>query len=240
MKAAFRIRRFDPEHAPEPYWQQYEVEWTPDTVVLSALHDIHDNQDGSLAYRYSCRGAICGSCAMRINGTAALACKTRLGDLDTGSPVTLEPLLNMHVIKDLVVDQEPFFASLREVLPWLEGGGRPPQEPFVLDDLMESYNQDQYKRATDCILCECCLSDCPKRHEDESFRGPAALLSAFKRYHHPQEPSPRDRLERAVEPGGVFDCDRHGRCTKVCPKNCRPMSAIILLERQARQEGIGP
>ena len=238
MRATFKIRRFDPERSPEPYWQSFDVDCEPGTVVLYALHDIQENQDGSLAYRYSCRGAICGSCAMRINGYAALACKMQVSALDTTQPVVIEPLLNSSVIKDLVVDQRPFFAALRSVMPWLSDGGADPREPQCLDDLMSNQNKDQFLRSADCIMCQSCFSDCPKRGEDESFAGPAACLATYKRVCHPQEPDAAGRLKKACEPGGIFDCDRHGNCVKVCPKDCRPMRAIMMLRRRATEDGL--
>jgi len=238
--ATFRIRRLNPDVSPEPFWQEFEAEWGQGDVVLHALHSIQETQDGTLAFRYSCRGAICGSCAMRINGAAALACKTQIAGLDRSKPIVLEPLLNSPVIKDLVVDQGPFFASLRSIMPWLDPGGRDPHEPYTLDALMSRNDHDQFQRSTDCIMCQSCFSDCPKRREDPSFLGPATCLAAYKRIHHPQAPDAAERLRRACEPGGVFACDRHANCVKVCPKDCRPMRAILFLQRQANEAGVVP
>ena len=239
MRAVLNIRRFNPEKAPEPYWQEFEVDWESAAVILYALHDIHDTQDGTLAYRYSCRGAICGSCAMRINGKAGLACKTQLSELDTSKAIALEPLLNLHVVKDLVVDHEPFFAALRRTMPWLNEGGRDPHEAFTSEELMKAPQKDQFLRSTDCIMCQSCFSDCPKRQEDDGFAGPAACLAMYKRICHPQEPDVQSRLEAACAAGGVFGCDRHANCIKVCPKDCRPMRAIMMLRQRADAEGIG-
>lgn len=237
MKATLRIRRFQPETSPDPYWEDFEVEWQPGKVVLYALHDIHDEQDGTLAYRYSCRGAICGSCAMRINGAAALACKTQIEALDTDEPIVLEPLLNMDVVKDLVVAHEPFFASVREIMPYLTEEARPGGEAFTLDETMDRPHKDEYLRSTDCILCQSCFSDCPKRQEDPGFEGPATCLARYKRVYHPQEADPMARLKEAAAPGGVFDCDQNTNCNRVCPKNCLPMRAILMLQRRAKAEG---
>lgn len=239
MKVAFRVRRFDPDRSGEPYWRQYDVECAEGVVVLYALHEIHDTQDSTLAYRYSCRGAICGSCAIRIDGEAALSCKTQVAELDTTKPITLEPLLNSDVIKDLVVDQGPFFRALGTVMPWLNDG-RDPRAPFTLDDTMKAPEKDEWLRSTDCIMCQCCFSDCPKRTEDAAFTGPAACLAMYKRLYHPQEADPSRRLREAVGPGGVFDCDRHANCVKVCPKDCRPMRAIMMLQRRAESDGVKP
>ena len=238
MQAVFRIRRFDPDRSDDPYWQNYEVDFEEGTVVLYALHAIHDRQDGTLAYRYSCRGAICGSCAVRINGTAVLSCKTQISELDTSKPIVIEPLLNSNVIKDLVVDQEPFFAALRAMLPWLSEGARSGEERYTLDERMNAAEKDEFLRSTDCIMCQCCFSDCPKRGEEESFRGPAACLAMYKRITHPQETDCEARLEEAAQAGGIFDCDRHANCVKVCPKDCRPMRAIVMLQRRAKEEGL--
>ncbi len=233
MPTTFNIRRFSPERSPAPYWQEFVVDCEPGWVVLQALHAIHDEQDGTLAYRYACRGAICGSCAMRINGAAALACKTQTASLDTSQPITIEPLLNMSVVKDLVVDHEPFFAALRETMPWLTESARSADDTFTLDETLSKQEKDQFLRANDCIMCQSCFSDCPKRREDESFAGPAACLAMYRRIHHPQEPNAASRLKAACAPGGVFGCDKHANCVKVCPKDCRPMRAITMLQRKA-------
>ena len=240
MIATFRIRRANPAVSPGVHWQDYEVDCGPGTVALYALHEIHDHHDGTLAYRYSCRGAICGSCAIRINGTAALACKTQISELDTSKPIVLEPLLNSDVIRDLVVDQDPFFAALRTTMPWLTEGGRDPHEPYTLDETLSKQEADQFGRSTDCIMCQSCFSDCPKRATDADFIGPAACLGAYRRIYHPREPQATDRLTAVCEPGGIFDCDRHANCVKVCPKDCRPMRAIMFLRRKAQAEGIAP
>ncbi len=240
MTATFRIRRSDPARSPEPYWEDFEVDVEPGMVVLYALHAIQEEQDGTLAYRFSCRGAICGSCAVRINGAAALACKTQVAELDTSQPIVIEPLLNSDVIRDLVVDQGPFFESLRSQMPWLSDGGRDPHESFTFDETMNRQEEDQFNRSTDCIMCQSCFSDCPKRQEGPSFIGPAACISVFRRVYNPQEPSPKDRLEAACGDDGLYACDKHANCIRVCPKDCRPMRGITMLQRRAKAEGIVP
>jgi succinate dehydrogenase / fumarate reductase iron-sulfur subunit len=235
MKATLRIRRFNPERSPDPWWQEFEVDWGPGTVVLYALHDIQERQDAALAYRYSCRGAICGSCAMRINGVAALACKTQIASLDVTKPILVEPLLNMPVIKDLVVDHDVFFRSIRSIFPWLTDHAKSGSRPIMLDKSMNATEKDQFLRSTDCIMCQACFSDCPKRLADARFEGPATCLAMYTRVYHPQEPDAASRLKEACRPGGVFDCNRHGNCVKVCPKDCRPMRAILMLQTRSKQ-----
>jgi len=238
MNITFRIRRFDPEQNSEPRWQEYTLDVEPGTVVLYALHRIHDRQDGTLAYRYSCRGAICGSCAMKINGVARLACKTQIKEIaGEGRTVTLEPLLNLPVIKDLVVDQEPFFAEVRKTYPWLiEGEPRKPDEPMDYGAGMSKQELDQWRRSAHCIKCQSCFSDCPKRQEDEGFIGPEACVDIYKHVYDPRETEVGERLQRAAAPGGVFDCDKHAQCVKVCPKDIRPMRAITFLQRRIEKE----
>ncbi|NOZ20908.1 MAG: 4Fe-4S dicluster domain-containing protein [Planctomycetes bacterium] len=234
MNVALNIQRCNPETDSDPHWQEYVLSVEPGMVVLSALHEIHDHQDGTLAYRYACRGAICGSCAMRINGTARLACKTQIKEIaDDGDTITVEPLLNEPVIKDLVVDQGPFFAEVRKAMPWLvEKGKREPDQPLDYGADMSKQELDQWERSAYCIKCQACFSGCPKRLEDPSFIGPEACVDIYKHTYDPREAKREERLARAGEKGGVFDCDKHGVCVKVCPKDIRPMRAITFLQRR--------
>ena len=242
MEAGLRIRRFDPGRSPDPWWQEYRVEVQPGDVVLSLLHRIQDEIDGSLAFRYACRGAICGSCAMRINGSAGLACKTLIdGAASDRRPVVLEPLLNTPVVKDLVVDQEPFFREIRRTRPWLiEGQGRAPDDPLDYAAGMNAQEYDEWNRTAVCIRCLACFSDCPKRGQDQSFVGPEACVDIYKRAYDVREGESQSRLKRASGPGGVFDCDRHGVCVKVCPKDVRPMRAILFLQDRINDKGGWP
>jgi len=232
MEASLRIRRFDPGRSPDSRWQEYRVGIQPGDVVLTVLHRIQDEIDASLAFRYACRGAICGSCAIRINGSAGLACKTRIDRIvpDRG-PIVLEPLLNAPVVKDLVIDQEPFFREIRRARPWLIGASRrAPDDPLDYAAGMNAQEYDEWNRAAVCIRCLSCFSDCPKRAQDQGFIGPEACVDIYKRVYDVRDGEARSRLERASGPDGVFDCDRHGVCVKVCPKDVRPMRAILFLQ----------
>lgn len=239
MKVTFRIRRYDPEHRPAPWQQEYAVEVPDGTVVLDALHEIRNRQDSTLAYRFSCRGAICGSCAMRINGAAALACKTQLSAIaKEGDTITLEPLLNMAVIRDLVVDQEPFFKEMRERMPWLlDEHHRKLDEPVQYGREMAAHELDQWNRSGDCIKCQACFSDCPKRLQDAGFVGPEACVDIYRWAMDPRDTAHDQRKADALAPGGVRACDKHGNCVKVCPKDVRPMRAIMFLRKRYGVEG---
>ena len=237
MTVTFKIRRLDPRKSDQPWDQEYDVDAAPGQVVLYALHEIHDRQDPTLAYRYSCRGAICGSCAIRINGVAALACKTQMsGVAKEGDTVAIEPLMNLHVIRDLVVDQKPFFEYMRCNHAYLIN-----EHERALDEAvdpvgdMSKQEYDQWNRSIDCIKCQACLSDCPKRAEDEGFEGPAACVEVYKHAMDARERNRQERILGAAEAGGIWDCDQHANCIKVCPKDCRPMRAINFLRRRVEK-----
>ncbi|MEW6358952.1 MAG: succinate dehydrogenase/fumarate reductase iron-sulfur subunit [Planctomycetota bacterium] len=238
MNVTFRIQRYNPETDNAPHWEEYPVAVEPGMVVLSALREIHDHRDGTLAFRYSCRGAICGSCAMRINGEARLACKIQIKEIaGDGDAITVEPLLNEPVVKDLVVDQTPFFAEVRKTMPWLVAGRkRRPDEPIDYGAAMSKQEVDQWQRSACCIKCQACFSDCPKRREAPTFIGPEACVDIYKYAYDPRDAEAEERLRRASQKGGVFDCDRHGICVKVCPKDVRPMRAIMSLQRRIEKE----
>ena len=235
MNATLRIRRTGPGEGAPPRWQEYQVSMPEGSVVLEALHEIHDRQDPTLAYRYSCRGAICGSCAMRIQGVAALACKTQLASVaEEGGTVVLEPLSNLPVVRDLVVEQGPFFEAMRSARPWLASAEeRELDAPLDYGEGMTRQELDQWRRSLTCIRCQACFSDCPKRAEAPRFIGPAACVDIYKYAMDPRSADAEERLQRAQEPGGVQDCDRHANCVKVCPKDVRPMRAIQFLRKRA-------
>lgn len=238
MKVTILILRFDPARARgKSWWQDYTVEVDRRDVVLSALHEISDHQDSTLAYRYSCRGAICGSCAVRINGVAALACKTRIEHAASNGRITLEPLANLPVLRDLVIDQEPFFREMRRTYPWLvEEHHRGVDEPLNMAAEMSRAEHDQFERSLYCIKCACCFSDCPRRLEEPRFSGPEACVDIYKHAWDVRDRTQHKRLKRASKPGGVFDCHKHGNCVKVCPKDVRPMRAITLLQNRIKKE----
>lgn len=242
MQVTFKIRRLDPARPRQPYWQEFPVEAAAGMVVLDALHEIHDRQDGTLGYRYSCRGAICGSCGVRINGVARLTCKTQVRTVaDDGGTVTLEPMLNLPVIKDLVVDQEPFFEAMRRTSPYaIQKEDRALDASVDYAAGMSDAELDEWNRSSYCIKCQACFSDCPKRLEDATFIGPAACVDIFKHVYDVRDDAAEERMQAAASPGGVFACDRHANCVKVCPKDIRPMRAIVMLVNRAKKAGLAP
>ena len=235
MEVTVRVKRYNPEaENPAPYWADYTVETDPFTTVLDTLIKIREEVDGSLALRCSCRSAICGSCAMRINGHATLACKTRVSDISPGGePVTVEPAGVMPVIKDLVVDMTLFWDKVRAVEPWLQPEGPEPEGEYIAP------NQDMLHLAgvMDCIMCGACVSDCTVLEVDPNFLGPAALAKAYRFVADPRDSQDKARLEALSQHTGIWDCTRCYECVQVCPKGVAPMDRIMAMRDKAMRAG---
>jgi succinate dehydrogenase / fumarate reductase iron-sulfur subunit len=204
-------------------------------TVLDSLIEVREYHDGTLSLRCSCRSAICGSCMMRVNGRARLACKTQVRSLvDEGEEVTVEPGGNLPVIKDLVVDMAPFWDKVRAVKPWLQPAGPPPEREYLVpNEAMNALNE-----VMNCIMCGACVADCTTLEVDKSFLGPAALAKAWRFVGDPRDASELARLREYSEPSGMWDCTRCNMCVEVCPKDVKPMDQILKLRAQAVHDGI--
>ena len=240
MDVTVRIRRYDPEAGnPESYWQDFPLTLDDSATVLDALIKIREEQDGTLSLRCSCRSSICGSCAMRINGHAALACKTQASKaIDDGNTIVIEPAGVMPVIKDLVVDFDLFWDKIREVEPYLQPQGEEPEGEYIASN--ESMRQ--LSLVTGCIMCGACVSDCTVLEVDPTFLGPAALAKAYRFTADPRDGDAdgvsKERLEKLVEATGMWDCTRCGECVTACPKGVDPMGRIMALRDQAMEAGL--
>lgn len=240
MQATLKVRRYTPEAAAgdggarEPQYQTYTLDVPEYFTVLDALIKIREELDGTLAVRCSCRAAVCGSCAMRINGQSRLACKTRLITIaPQGQRVTVEPMANMPLLKDLVVDMEPFWAKVRAVEPWLQPTGpRPEREYIVPNEAMLGLNG-----VMACIMCGACVSACTVLEIDQSFLGPAALAKAFRFVRDPRDGRTRERLGALSQYGGIWDCTHCFECVTACPKGVAPMDRILELRHDAVRHG---
>ena len=230
MKIRLDIFRKKPETT-SSFRQGFEVEARPGMVLLEAFHTIQEEMDPTFAYRYSCRGAICGSCAVRINGVAALACKTQLMPLADKGTIVVDPLANMAVVKDLVCEFAPFWEAYEKVRPYLVRQEERHDDRLTWDDKMTPPQLDELKRCIDCIKCGACFSDCPKRTADPAFIGPAACVQLYKFYFDPRDGDHDWRVRFAGAPGGVLDCESHANCVKVCPKDVRPLRAINFMRK---------
>ncbi len=233
MDILVKIFRFNPEKEESGRLVEYSVRNEPGMSVLEVLHQVHEEQDGTLAYRYSCRGAICGTCAIRINGTARLACKTQVGELlKESDTITLEPLSTMGVIKDLVVDKRPFWSEIKSTMPWLVREKEVPDERMNYQENLDKNLYDQLSRSADCIKCACCVSDCPKMAEMPEFIGPATSVQIYRHLFDPRDKNTDERIDFSNKENGVFACDKHAVCVKVCPKDCRPLRDITFIQKE--------
>lgn len=230
----FKIRRFNGKSS---WFDLFEVKPKPHMSVLEALFQIQDEQDGSLAFRYSCRGAVCGSCAMLINKKQRLACRTQVNEIagervispkaygpiakpeiKTGDDILIEPLPNLPVIKDLIVDWEPFFKHYRDIKPWFCG-----ESDEVLMSQEDIKKVDKYAA---CILCCICYGACPVAARDKDFIGPAALAKAWRFYADTRNKNTGEILKMVDLKRGVWACDEVYRCVEACPKQVPPTNAI--------------
>jgi succinate dehydrogenase / fumarate reductase iron-sulfur subunit len=211
MKVTLRIRRYLPEKSKEAFYQIYEVEAEPSDRVLDALHYAKE-QDGTLSFRRSCGHGICGSDAMKINGRNRLACKVLIRDVRT--PIVLEPLPGFRVLKDLVVDMEPFFAKYRSVLPYLvEQGERPDKER-----LQSPQDREKFDDATKCILCGACTSSCPSFWARGEYIGPAMMVQAHRFIFDSRDGARQQRLQIMADGMGVWRCRSVFNCVDACPR----------------------
>lgn len=232
-----RVHRFDPETQSEGHYQDYKFDVPDGYTVLDCLNHIKWYIDDTLAYRMSCRSAICGSCTMRVNGHAKLVCKTQAIDvLQEDGTIRIDPMGNMPLIKDLVVDMKPFWDKMYAVKPFLL-----PDETQPAPRTERLQNPDdfhKYEDQTTCIMCGACVSDCTSLEHDEQFLGPAALAKAYRFCADTRDGKQKTRLEDLVEHGGIWDCVRCNECVQVCPKTVAPMEAIIKLRQLAIERGL--
>jgi succinate dehydrogenase / fumarate reductase iron-sulfur subunit len=234
MEATLRVRRQEAGGAHR--YETYTVEVPVTATVLDALDAVKDRHDGSLAYRKSCRMAVCGSCGMRVDGGAVLGCKTSMRPyVEAGHTITVGPMGNLPVIKDLVVDMEPFWRKVRAVKPYLDAHGEAPgeREWRVRPDQSEMIHKESL-----CIMCGCCVSECNSMEADPDFLGPAALAKAYRFVGDVRDLDARDRLRDLSGAHGIWDCTRCYFCNQRCPKGVDPRDAIAKLGAESFRHGL--
>ena len=237
MNVTIRVRRQEAEDT-TPFWQDFSLEIEDNATVLDALIKIREDLDGTLSLRCSCRSSICGSCAMRINGHAGLACKTQAAAvLQEGDVIEVEPAGNMPVVKDLVVNFDLFWDKIMEVEPFLQPQGPEPEQEYVVSN----ESMLHLSGVTACIMCGACVSDCTVMEVDPSFLGPAALAKAYRFTADPRDGDDdgvsKERLEQLNMPSGIWDCTRCLECVQACPKGVAPMERIMAMRDQAMEAG---
>ena len=235
MEVTLRVRRYAGQGS-RPETRSYTVEVPTTATLLDALDAVKDTRDGTLAFRKSCRMAVCGSCGMRMDGGAVLACKTAMKPfVDAGHTVTVSPMGNLPVIKDLVVDMEPFWAKIRAVKPFLDSSdAEPPEREWHVTPKQAAL----ISKESLCIMCGCCVSECNSMEADPDFLGPAALAKAYRFVGDVRDGDARNRLKDLSGAHGIWDCTRCYFCNQRCPKGVDPRDAIAKLGAEAFREGI--
>ncbi|WNZ47731.1 succinate dehydrogenase/fumarate reductase iron-sulfur subunit [Leptolyngbya boryana CZ1] len=235
MQVVFKIVRQDQNAASRV--ESYSLEVEPGTTILDCLNRIKWEQDGTLAYRKNCRNTICGSCSMRINGRSALACKENVGsEVARFSPdaeipeITIAPMGNMPVIKDLVVDMSSFWANLKAVDPYVSTASRQiPEREF----LQSPEERDKLNQTGNCIMCGACYSECNAREVNPNFVGPHALAKAYRMVEDSRDDRSDDRLDKYNQStDGVWGCTRCYYCNAVCPMEVAPMDQIGKIKQE--------
>jgi succinate dehydrogenase / fumarate reductase, iron-sulfur subunit len=232
-----KLRRYDPQSGEAPYYEEFQIDLEPHRSVLEAILKVKAEQDGSVGIRCSCRAAICGSCGVRINGRPGLACHTHLekaaksGVNADGKTILVEPMGNMPVIKDLIVDMDAVhWKKIQRVTPWLINNEPVPEREYIVPH----ENMVDVTQSMACIQCGACVSDCLSMEVDPLFVGPAASAKAYRFVGDPRDAQQRERLEDLAEdPHGIFDCTHCFNCIEACPKGVAPMSQIMRLRRVA-------
>jgi succinate dehydrogenase / fumarate reductase iron-sulfur subunit len=232
MKATFVIFRFDPAVDKQPRYQEYAIDVESTDKILDCLNRIRWELDPTLVYRASCSHGICGSDAMVINGHVGLACQKLVRDYKTANNFVIEPLPLFNVIKDLVVDMDPFFEKHRYVRPYLINDEEAPEK----ERIQSAEEQKAIEPALRCILCASCTSSCPISRANPNYLGPAALLRAFRYINDSRDTSTGGRLAQLDNDDGAWGCKTMWWCTDVCPKGIPVTKCIGQIKRAIKQQ----
>jgi succinate dehydrogenase / fumarate reductase iron-sulfur subunit len=220
-----RVKRYNPEIDTKPHWQEFEVEAEPTDRILDALHTAKWTVDGTLTFRRSCAHGVCGSDAMVINGANGLACVQLIQDV--GTSISLEPIRGLPVIKDLVVDMEPFFAQYRSILPYLVNT----EDPGYKERYQSPEDRERFDDTTKCILCACCTTSCPVYWGNSTYVGPAAIVNAHRFIFDSRDEAADQRLDILNQRSGVWRCRTAFNCSECCPRGIKVTQAIEEVKR---------
>jgi succinate dehydrogenase / fumarate reductase iron-sulfur subunit len=228
MQVNLKIFRYNTEKGGKFSYDTYTLEAEPTDRVLDLLEYVRNYHDGTLAFRRSCAHGVCGSDAMRINGVNRLACKVLVKDLNT-TQITVEPLLGLKVIKDMVVDMEPFFEHYRSVLPYFINDEPAPEDGR--ERLQSPEARERFDDTTKCILCAACTTSCPPFWSDGTYVGPAAIVNAHRFIFDDRDRAAEQRLKILNEQMGVWRCRTSFNCTEACPRDIKVTQAIAEVKR---------
>ena len=233
MDVTLRIRRYNPELDDEPHWEEYEVTAEPTDRVLDLLHQVKWYQDGTLTFRRSCAHGVCGSDAMIINGRNRLACEMLVRD--AGSHITVEAIRGLPVVKDLLVDMEPFWDSYRSVKPFLVNDDVPADGR---ERRQSREDRERFEDTSRCILCAACTTSCPVFWSDQQYVGPASIVNAHRFIVDSRDRAGKERLEILADPDGVWRCRTTFNCVEACPRDINVTGAILEVTSEIRRAGI--
>jgi succinate dehydrogenase iron-sulfur subunit len=222
MRVRLRIHRFNPEIDDAPHWEQYRVQADPSDRVLDLLHQVKWYQDGTLTFRRSCAHGVCGSDAMLINGRNRLACATLVRE--AGETITVEPMRGLPVVKDLLVDQEEFWAKYRKAMPYLVNDEIPEDG---LERRQSQFDRAKYEDTSRCILCAACTTACPVFWTNPDYVGPAAIVNAHRFIFDSRDTAHAERLELMADADGVWRCRTVFNCVEACPRGINVTRAIL-------------
>src|SRR5688500_7418725 len=235
LDVALKIWRYG-SRTGERELRTYEVDAPEWSCLLDVLDIIKDRVDGTLAYRKSCRMMICGSCGMRMDGAAVLACKERMKPIvDAGHVPVISAMGNLPIIKDLVVDMGPFWQKIRAMKPWLQPGY---EEPPEREWQVSQQQMNVIHKEALCIMCGACVSECNSMESDPEFLGPAALAKGMRFVGDARDRGEIERLNAYNEEHGIWDCTRCYFCNERCPKGVDPRDAIAKLGAESIKHGI--
>jgi succinate dehydrogenase / fumarate reductase, iron-sulfur subunit len=222
MNVTLKIFRFNPEDGKKWHYETYEIEADPTDRVLDLLERVKGYEDGALAFRRSCAHGVCGSDAMRINGRNALACKALVRDY--GEKITVEPILGLPVVKDLIVDMKPFFDNYKKVMPFFINNSTPPADGK--ERLQSPEQRARFDDTTKCILCAACTTSCPSFWGSDEYLGPAAFVTAHRFIFDSRDEGAAERLHVLAETDGTARCHTAFNCTMACPREIEITKAI--------------
>jgi succinate dehydrogenase / fumarate reductase iron-sulfur subunit len=221
-EVTLKIFRYNPEVDQKWHYENYTLEAEPTDRVLDLLEKVKAYNDGTLSFRRSCAHGVCGSDAMRINGRNLLACKVLVKDV--GNKITVEPILGLKVVKDLIVDMEPFFDNYKKVLPWFINETPIPEDGK--ERIQSQEDRARFDDTTKCILCAACTTSCPTFWASDDYLGPAALINAHRFIFDSRDAQAADRLEIVAETSGLARCHTVFNCTMACPREIEVTVAI--------------
>ena len=221
-----RILKFNPKTDDKKKFIEYQIPYEKWTTVLDTILDVKKHLDHSIAVRYSCRQASCGSCGMIINGRPRLACFTKISELDS-SVITVEPMNNFPIIRDLVVGFDRLFETHKKLKPYIISED---SETISTKEFLQTPQEvEKYIQFANCIKCGLCNSVCPTMATDSSFIGPQALAQAYRYVADTRDKGKDDRLKIIDDSHGIWRCHFAGSCSQVCPKGVDPAMGIQLL-----------